>query len=61
MFRSLARLARGKTSVTVPIGHVQKLGERFVFSPDFSRTHRPFKTRTLALNSKSDSILFIQT
>jgi len=27
MFRSLARLARGKTSVTVPIGHVQKLGE----------------------------------
>ena len=30
MFRSLARLARGKTSVTVPIGHVQKLGERLV-------------------------------
>jgi len=27
MFRSLARLARGKTSVTVPIGQVQKLVE----------------------------------
>ena len=32
MFRSLARLARGKTSVTVPIGHVQKLGEGFVIN-----------------------------
>lgn len=30
MFRSLARLARGKTSVTVPIGQVQKLVEGFV-------------------------------
>lgn len=31
MFRSLARWARGKTSVTVPIGHVQKLGESSEF------------------------------
>lgn len=49
MFRSLVRFARGKTSVTVPIGHVQKLGESDEFKIGQNFIHSNLNYRGVVL------------